>query len=316
MKTEITFYIKNLQLNNPFKIGNFSLIKVTDYDNLITEMKKKERDTVTYNAITIIDGENPKAIQNEINNKLKELNQITWLFSFVCGIRISAAGWNIAPKIDGVPTGSFWPTKSAGFPHQRIIHDFEIEKFFKQIESKISDNGYLENNKLLFPIAFYLSGLEDKMLTNCFILPFISFESLVFHNTEEYIFGIDKLPHGLNSQIQKVLENHSSYLKLPKERREELLKKIFELKRRPIMSRVNDFLKNNNIFLKDYEYDIKTIFEVRNIIFHTAAKIEERTLMKCMKDIRSLVVRSILAKMEYNGKYNEIVKGWAETEFP
>jgi len=212
-------------------------------------------------------------------------------------------------------TGRFWGTKSAKFPRERVIDEEDLLKLLKQIETKLNEPGFLRNNNLLFPIAFYLAGIEDNMLTNCFIFPYISLESLVLFNTDEFIYGSDKLPKGLTSEIEKVLTNHSSFKKLSEQRKGELLKKISELKRRPIGNRINEFIEKNNIKLKDYNYDIKTILNVRNKIFHRAEHIDSKTLEECIKNLRSLVVRSILSKLEYNGEYLEIVKGWRKIKF-
>jgi len=315
MKSKITFYIRNFELYNPFNIGNFELKKVTDYDNKIKQLKK-EHEAITYKAIAILEGKKIDDYKKDIKDKTEEISQITWLLSFANGIRITPTGWNISPKIDGIPTGNFWSTKPAVFPTTKIIIERELPDFMKQLEPKIKNNNFLREHNLLFPIAFYLSGLEDKMLTNRVILPYISFESLVFYYTEEFIFGKDKLPKSLSSTIEKALKTHKSYPKLTPSRRKELLKKIPELKRRPIIDRIYEFLDGNNLWLSDYKYDIQTILDVRNKIIHRAESINGDLLVKCMKELNSIVVRSILSKLEYIGRYSEITKGWVSINFP
>jgi len=138
----------------------------------------------------------------------------------------------------------------------------------RQLEPKIKNNDFLRKNNLLLPIAFYLSGLEDKMLTNSVILPYISFESLVDYNTDEYIFGKDKLPKGLRTAIINSITTYQGYSKLVSTRQKEIINKMPELKRRPISDRINEFLGSNDIWFSDYKYDIQTISKVRNKIVH------------------------------------------------
>jgi len=236
LKSKITFYIRNFELNNPFNIGNFELKKETDYDNNIKLLKEKQ-ERVTYKAIATIEGEKIDDLKKDIKYKEEEVSQITWLFSFAYGIRITPIRWDISPKIDGIPTSKFWASKHAVFPTNKIIDERHLQDFMKQLEPKIKDIKFLRKNNLLLPIAFYLSGLDDTMLTNSVILPYIGFESLVFYNTEEFIFGKDILPEGLTTAIKEVLPKYQGYRKLAPSRQQEVIKKIPELKRRPIINR-------------------------------------------------------------------------------
>jgi hypothetical protein len=313
--TKINFSVKNLEIQNDFQIGTFNFYKVEKYDEVIKKMNNEKKDYITFNAISEIQGEDTDELKKKITLKENEIDQINWILSFAQGIRISRTGHNISPKVPGLHTGNFFGTKSAKFPKERIMDEENILKLLKQIEKKITEPDFLRINNLLFPIAFYLAGIEDNMLTNCFIFPYISLESLVLYNTEEFIYGNDGLPNGLTSEIKNVLTNHSSFDKLSEDRKKELFKKISELKRRPISDRIIEFMENNNIGLKDYDYDIKMILNVRNKIFHKAEKIESESLVKCMKNLRSLVVRSILSKLAYNGDYLEITKGWKKIKF-
>jgi hypothetical protein len=278
-------------------------------------MNNEKKDYITFNAKSEIQGKDIAELKEKIPLKENEIDQINWILSFAQGIRISRTGYNISPKVAGLQTGNFFGTKSAKFPKERIMDEENIIELLKQIEKKITEPDFLRKNNLLVPIAFYLSGIEDDMLTNCFIFPYISLESLVLYNTDEFIYGDDRLPKGLNSEIKNVLTNHSSFDKLSEDRKKELFKKISELKRRPISDRIIEFMDNNNIDLNDYDYDIKTILSVRNKIFHRAENINSGTLVKCMKNLRSLVVRSILSNLDYNGYYLEITKGWKKIKF-
>jgi hypothetical protein len=313
--TKINFSVKNLEIQNDFQIGTFNFYKVEKYDDLIKKMNNEKKDYTTFNAISEIQGKDIAELKEKITLKENEIDQINWILSFAQGIRISRTGHNISPKVTGLHTGNFFGTKSAKFPKVRIMDEENIIELLKQIEKKITEPDFLRKNNLLFPIAFYLSGIEDDMLTNCFIFPYISLESLVLYNTDEFIYGDDGLPKGLNSEIKNVLTNHSSFGKLSDDRKKELFKKISELKRRPISDRIIEFMDNSNIDLNDYDYDIKTILSVRNKIFHRAENIKSDTLVKCMKNLRSLVVRSILSNLEYDGYYLEITKGWKKIKF-
>jgi len=315
MQSKITFFIRNFELYNPFNIGNFELEKVTDYDDNIKQLKK-EQERVTYKAIATIEGRKIDDVKRDIKNKEEEINQITWLLSFAHGIRITPVGWNTSPKIDGVPTGFYGSPPPAVVHTNKIIDEHHLQDFMKQLKPKIKDIKFLRKNNLLLPIAFYLSGLEDKMLTNNVILPYISFESLVYYNTDEYIFGKDSLPKGLTTAIKEILTTHQDYNKLLPSRQKEIIRKIAELKRRPITDRIYEFLDSNNIQLSDYEYDIRTITDVRNKIFHKGESIDSDLLVKCMKELNSIVVRSILSKLGYAGKYSEAIKGWGLIDFP
>jgi len=316
ISTNISYTIKNIELNQDFRIGNFNFTRVDSYGDNIKKMKEEKTDYITFTADSNILGKDVDELKLKIEKRNSEIDQINWLLSFIQGIRISRTSHNISPKIQGLPSGSFFGTKSAKFPRERIIDEKDVIGFLDQMETKISDPNFLKMNNLLFPMAFYLAGIEDNMLTNCFIFPYISLESLVLYNTDEFIYGNDKLPSGLTSEIEQVLINHSSFEKLSQKRKDELLKKISELKRRPISDRINEFVEDNNLDLKDYDYDIRTILNVRNKIFHRAEHIESKILIKCMKNLRSLVVRSILSKLEYDGKYLEITKGFKIIKFP
>ncbi len=313
--TKINYPIKNLELKDDFKIGTFNFYKTEKYDDVIKKMNEEKTECITFNAVSEIQGKNVAELKEKIKSKDNELDQITWILSFAQGIRISRTGHSISPEIAGLPSNHFFGTKSAKFPRERIMDDEDIIIFLKQIEKKLIKPGFLKDNNLLFPIAFYLAGIEDDMLTNCFIFPYISFESLVLYNTDEFIYGSDRLPKGLNSEIENVLKNHSSFSKLSNNRKKELFKKISELKRRPIRDRIDEFMQNNNIDLKDYDYDFKTILGIRNKIFHRAENIKSETLVECMKNLKSLVVRSVLSKLEYSGYYLEITRGWTKIKF-
>ena len=233
MKSHIKFFIRNFESNESFNIGNFELKKETDYEEKIKQLKN-EQEIVTYKAVANIEGKNIDEVNNDIKNKEMEINQITWLLSFANGIRITPIRWKITPELKGIPSEKFGSFKPAVFPTTKIIDECDLPDFMKQMEAKIKDNNFLRENNLLLPIAFYLSGLEDTMLTNSVILPYISFESLVFYNTEEFIFGKDRLPKGLTSDITEALSSHKSYQGLSQSRRHELFNKIPEFKRRPI----------------------------------------------------------------------------------
>ena len=148
MKSKITFFIRNFELYNPFNIGNFELEKVADYDNNIKKLKK-EQEIVTYKAIAAIEGEKIDDLKKDIENKEGEIRQITWLFSFAYGIRITPIKWDISPKIDGILTSQFWTSKTAVFPTNKIIDEHHLQDFMKQSEPKIKDNDFLRKNNLL-----------------------------------------------------------------------------------------------------------------------------------------------------------------------
>ena len=252
--TKINYSVKNLELKDDFQIGNFNFYKTEKYGDAIKKMNEEKTDYVTFNAVSEIQGKNVAELEEKIKIRDNEIDQINWILSFTQGIRISRTNHNISPKVLGLPSGHFFGTKSAKFPKERIMDGEDTINLLNQINTKLSDPDFLRNNNLLLPIAFYLAGIEDNMLTNCFIFPYISLESLVLYNTDEFIYGRDKLPTGLTSEIEKVLTNHSSYETLSEQRKVELLKKISELKRRPIVDRINEFIDNNTIEIKDYDY--------------------------------------------------------------